>query len=50
MRSSGPIAIASVMPGSMTVVEERSSWQPPQKRDSPGRPVIQTGSTARPMP
>ena len=28
--------MASVMPGSMTVVSVRLSWQPPQKRDSPG--------------
>src|SRR5688500_1848331 len=43
-RSAGPAAIAWVRPGWMTVVAVRDSWQPPQKRDSPGPPENQTGS------
>jgi hypothetical protein len=40
---------ASVLPGGMTVFLARSSWQPPQKRCSPGRPLIQTSSVATDM-
>ena len=37
----GPMA--RVMPGWTTVDAVRDSWQPPQKRDSPGPPENHTG-------
>src|ERR1700754_319400 len=50
MRAVAPVAGASVAPGGIVVVRARSSWQPPQMRDSPGRPENHTGSLNSDMP
>ena len=46
----GPMAAACVIPGLMTVVAARSSWQPPHTRDSFARPETHTGSLNSDMP
>src|SRR5688572_18670479 len=46
----GPIAAACVIPGLITVVVARFSWQPPHTRASPGRAENHTGSFSRDIP
>ena len=46
-RLTAPVSTLVGMPGASVAAFVRFSWQPPQKRCSPARPLIQTDSFAR---